>query len=70
MTKQEIIRSMQKASTTQGFITASQFARYMGRTNISKCKERYLTGLDRIDNKYYFIPEVAAVLMSRRDSVN
>ncbi len=70
MTKQEIIRDMQKASEKQGFITASQFTRYMGRTNITKCKDSFLSGLDRIDNKYYFIPDVAAVLMSRRDSVN
>ena len=70
MTKQEVIRKLEQTSKTQGFITASQFAQFMGRTNISKCKDKYLSGLDRVDGKYYFIPDVAAVLMSRRDSVS
>ncbi len=68
MKKQDLIRKMEQAAETQGFITASQFARFMGCTNISKCKYKYLSGLDRVDGKYYFIPDVAAVLMSRMDS--
>lgn len=68
MNKQELVRKMEQASKAQGFITASQFARFMGCTNISKCKNKYLSNLERVDGKYYFIPDVAAVLMSRRDS--
>lgn len=68
MKKQDLIRKMEEASGTKGFITASQFARFMGLNNISKCKYKYLSGLDRVEGKYYFIPDVAAVLMSRTDS--
>ena len=68
MNKQEIVRRLEQTTQTQGFITASQFARFMGRTNISKCKDKYLAELERVDGKYYFIPDVAAVLMKHRDS--
>lgn len=68
MKKQDLIRKMEEASGTKGFITASQFAQFMGCTNISKCKYKFLSGLDRVEGKYYFIPDVAAVLMDRRDS--
>ena len=67
MNKQEIVRKMEQASKTQGFITAAQFTRFMGRSNVTKCKDKYLTGLERIDGKYYFIPDVAAVLLAHRD---
>lgn len=70
MNKQEIVRKMEQVSKTQGFITASQFARFMGRTNVSKCKDKYLSGLERIDGKYYFIPDVAKVLMNLRDTAS
>jgi len=70
MNKQDIVRRLEKVTEKQGFITAAQFARFMGRTNVSKCKAKYLDGLDRIDGKYYFVPEVAAVLMKHRDSAS
>ena len=65
MNKQELTRKLEQAAGAEGFITASKFARFMGRTNISKCKEEYLSGLERVDGKYYFIPDVAKVLLSR-----
>ena len=66
MTKPEIIQGLQKTAEAEGFITATQFARYMGWTNISKCRDKYLADLERVDEKYYFLPDVAKVLMYRR----
>ncbi len=65
MNKQEIVRKFEQATGGQSFITASQFARLMGCSNVDKCKNKFLSGLERIDGKYYFIPDVAAVLLSR-----
>jgi hypothetical protein len=64
MNKQELIREIKKSSESEGFITASQFARFIGVSNVSQCKYKYLSGLDKVDGKYYFIPDVAAALMN------
>lgn len=64
MNKQELIREIKKTSNSEGFITASQFARFIGVSNVSQCKYKYLSGLDKVDDKYYFIPDVATVLMN------
>ena len=66
MKKQEIIQGLPKTAKAEGFITATKFAQYMGCTNISKCRDKYLADLERVEEKYYFIPDVAEVLMSRR----
>ena len=67
MTKQDLGRKLEQSTKTKGFITATEFARFMGCTNIYKCQQKYLKGLDRLDGKYYFIPDVAAVLMKFKD---
>ncbi len=67
MNKQELIREMKKSSESEGFITAAKVAKFLGVTNVSQCKYKYLSGLERVDGKYYFIPDVANVLMSRVD---
>ncbi len=64
MNKQELIREIKKSAESEGFITASQFARFIGVSNVSQCKYKYLSGLDKVDDKYYFIPDVATVLMN------
>lgn len=68
MKKQDLIRKLEQASEAKGFITASQFARFMGRTNVTKCRDKYLADLPRVDKKYYFIPDVADMLMMHSDS--
>ena len=65
MNKQEIVRKFEQATEGQSFITASQFARLMGCSNVDKCKNKFLSNLERVDKKYYFIPDVAKALMDR-----
>jgi hypothetical protein len=65
MTKQEIQKDM-RAYVGGGFITRTQFAAYMGMKDPRKAKEKFLDGLERVDGKYYFIPDVAKVLYERR----
>lgn len=66
MTRQDIRRALAKAGETQAFITAAQFAEVMGIKTVSHAKRAFLSGLECVDGKYYFIPDVAAELISRR----
>lgn len=66
MTKQDIRRALAKAGETQAFITAAQFAEVMGIKTVNHAKRAFLSGLECVDGKYYFIPDVAAELISRR----
>ena len=45
-----------------GFITRQQLARYMGRRDPHSV-DRYLVDLERVNGKYYFIPDVAETLI-------
>lgn len=65
MTKQEIQRDM-RAFVGGGFITRTQFAAYMGIKDPRKAKTKFLEGLEKVDGKFYFIPDVARVLYERR----
>lgn len=66
MTGQDIRRALAKAGETQAFITAAQFAEVMGIKTVNHAKRAFLSGLECVDGKYYFIPDVAAELISRR----
>lgn len=66
MTRQDIRRALAKAGETQAFITAAQFAEVMGIKTVNHAKRAFLSGLECVDGKYYFIPDVAAELISRR----
>ena len=66
MTRQDIRRALAKAGETQAFITAAQFAEVMGIKTVNHAKRAFLLGLECVDGKYYFIPDVAAELISRR----
>lgn len=66
--KADIVKDM-RGLTGSGFITRIELAKYMG-TNSPKSVDRYLTELERIDNKYYFIPDVAESILSRRGCRN
>ena len=63
MTKTELINDMKKACGSS-FITRRKLANYMGINDVHTV-DRYLAALQRIDNKYYFIPDVAEVLQMR-----
>ena len=64
MTKQEVKRALQKASEVQAFMTATQFARVMGMKSPDYAEKRFLTGLECLDNKYYFISDIAERIMA------
>lgn len=65
MLKQEIVRRFERDTNGQAFVTVAQLARLMGRRDQGKLKKAYLSGLEAIDGKYYFIPDVAQVLKER-----
>lgn len=64
MNKQEIVRTF-RSITGAVFITRKQLANLMGMKDPHRV-DRFLKGLDRIDRKYYYIPDVVEVLLSRR----
>lgn len=66
MTKQDIIRRFERETQGQAFITATQMAKLLGVTDTYKVKKKYLSGLEAINGKLYFIPEVAEKLMEMR----
>ena len=63
--RQEIMRDMEKISGTQGMITETKFAAYMGIKCAYYARKKYLDGLEIIDNKYYFISDVIDRLLER-----
>lgn len=64
MTKQEIKRALERVSESQGFVTATQFARFMGMKSPDYAEKRFLSGLECVDGKYYFISDIAAKIMA------
>lgn len=67
MNKQEVIRRFERETAGQAFLTATQLTKLLGCKDSYKVKKKYLDGLDVIDGKLYFIPDVAARLMSMRE---
>lgn len=63
MDKQSLIRDM-KSYCNSSFITKRKLANYMGIKDCNHVNE-YLRDLERINGKYYFIPDVAARLKER-----
>ena len=63
MEKRAVIEDM-KSFAGASFITKKKFAEYMGLGD-PKHTVRWLKGLDRVDGKYYFIPDIAEVLIGR-----
>ena len=62
MIKQELIRSMIRSGDGSYFITASELVRYMGVSHPRYIK-KYVTGLDRVGGKRYYIPDVAGRIL-------
>ncbi|MEY8367592.1 hypothetical protein AALA24_02375 [Anaerovoracaceae bacterium 42-11] len=63
MDKQSLVRDL-KSYCNGGFITRQKLAAYMGMKN-PRHVDGYLTGLERVNGKYYFIPDVAMRLIER-----
>lgn len=64
MNKQNLIRDMQQY-VGAGFITACEFASYIGMKDSGKAKRKYLKDLESVDGKRYFIRDVAQMLIER-----
>ena len=63
MTKQECVKALQQTAEAAGFITMGEIKRFTGIKKTEHAK-KYVNGLDLIGGKYYFIPDVAGVIMS------
>lgn len=66
MTKIELSRDMRRA-TGGGLITRAGLARYMGITDAHNV-DRFLSGLEAVAGKYYYIPDVAARLCEAKET--
>lgn len=59
MTKKELETDMRRfVGNDGGFITISGIANYLG-VRSHHSVDKYVIGLDRLNGKYYFIPDVA-----------
>lgn len=63
MNRSDLIRDM-KSYCGGSFITRQKLAQYIGMKDPHGV-DRFLYGLERIDGRHYFIPDVAEVLKSR-----
>ena len=59
--RQSIIRSLQKYNNGARVITAAEFARFLGISD--RHAKRKLAGLPTFENKYYFVPDVADMIL-------
>lgn len=66
MTKQKILRRLETVADTQGMVTATQFARFMGIKTADYAEKRFLRGLECIDGKYYLIDDVTEMIMTKK----
>lgn len=62
MTKSELVADMRRY-TGAGLINATQLARYLGKKNVDRERQKYLKGLHPVVGKYYFIPEVVESIL-------
>ncbi len=62
MTKQDYIKSMRSSVGGAYFITVTELCAAIGMKKTDSVK-KYVTGLPRLNGKYYFIPEVAEKMM-------
>lgn len=63
--RQDLRRELQKVAETQCFMTATQFAKCMGIKTRDYAKREFLSGLECVNGKYYFIQDIIDALMSR-----
>lgn len=64
MNRRDLVNDM-KQYCGGSFITATQLQKYLGAKSHHSV-EKYLIGLDRISDRYYFIPDVAESLIAYR----
>ena len=64
MTKKDIIADMKKHVDGESFITITGLQKYIG-VRSHHSVDKYIIGLERINNRYYFIPDVADSLLKQ-----
>jgi len=63
MMKKDLVYRMEKFVNGSSFMTLSDYASFMN-FSISSAQRR-LYGLERVDGKYYFIPDIAEMMIRR-----
>ena len=58
MTKKELVADMKHAVNGSSFINRTDLMKYLG-VGSHHTVEKYLHGLERLNNRYYFVPDVA-----------
>jgi len=64
MERQDLIRDM-KSYVKGSFFTRQKLANYMNIKNPQNV-DKYLKGLEKVDGKYYFIPDIASKLQEAK----
>lgn len=59
MVKSDLIRDMKSFTSGASFISVTELTKYLGQSNQTRIKNRYLSGLKPVAGKKYYIPEVA-----------
>ena len=66
MKSSEVKKEMMMFVDGGSFITCTQLTQFLGCKDNKTVKNNYLVGLERVSNKFYFIPDVVQRLMDRR----
>lgn len=66
MNYSEVKKELERSIDGSSFCTLQQVVRFMGLKNPDRVKKTYLDGLDRVNGKFYFVPDVARRLCERR----
>lgn len=62
MTKKELVADMKKSVNGSSFIIKSDLMKYLG-VGSHHTIEKYVNDLERINGRYYFIPDVAESML-------
>ena len=65
MTKTELSNDLRRHGGGSGFITRKQLADYFG-VSEPRAIDKYLDGLEKVSNKYYFISDVSEKILTFR----
>ena len=65
MSYTDVKDSLKKAADGAEFITAKQVGTCLGIKNRETVRTKYLSGLDKVDGKYYLIADVAHRIIER-----
>ena len=66
MEYRDLVRDMRRHCDGASFITISQLAAYMDQSHAQSVKHKYLRGLDAVEGKYFWIPDVAKAIYEKK----